>query len=284
MAAVQKQNTQRETVREKKFEQATIATTVDKNEIYEAAVQNVEEQCSFIDHMFKVIRDRKARSFREDFCGTASASCEWTRLGRKNFAIGVDIDREVLDWGREHRLNQLTDRQRERVSLIHGDVMQVRAEPVDVVGAFNFSYWIFDTRAELRRYFEAVHGNLKPDGVFFLDAFGGYDAFRELKEKMKFDGFTYIWDQARYSPVTGKMETHIHFKFPDGSRMKRAFSYSWRLWTLPEIQEILVEAGFRNPTVYFEYRDEFGEGLGEWYSEPKGVADSAWVANISAEK
>jgi len=66
--------------------------------------------------------------------------------------------------------------------------------------------------------------------------------------------------------------------------MKKAFSYSWRLWTLPEIREILDEAGFRNSTVYFEYRDDDGEGLGEWYAESKGEADSAWVANITAEK
>jgi SAM-dependent methyltransferase len=218
--------------------------------------------------MFKTIKGRKARSFREDFCGTASASCEWVRLGRKNIAIGVDIDPEVLQWGREHRLSRLTQKQQQRVSLVHGDVMLARSEPVDVVGAFNFSYWIFDTRAALRRYFETVYGNLKPDGVFFLDAFGGYDAFRELKEKVKYEGFTYIWDQATYSPVTGRMLTHIHFKFPDGS----------------EIQEILEEAGFRKSTVYFEYRDELGEALGEWYPESKGEADSAWVANITAEK
>jgi SAM-dependent methyltransferase len=280
MAAVRKKKTRRM----QKHAQQRIAQKVDRYEIYEAAVQNVGEQCSFIDHMFKTIRDRKARSFREDFCGTASASCEWVRLGRKRSAVGVDIDQEVLGWGRDHRLSKLKEKQRLRVRLIQGDVMEVRAEPVDVVGAFNFSYWIFDTRAELRRYFETVHGNLKPDGVFFLDAFGGYDAFRELKEKMKFAGFTYIWDQARYSPVTGKMETHIHFKFPDGSMLKKAFSYNWRLWTLPEIREILEEAGFRNPTVYFEYRDENGDGLGEWYSESKGAADSAWVANITAER
>ena len=280
MAAIQKAKS----ARTKELKRLSIAETVDRYELYEAAVQNVEEQCSFIDYTFTKINGRKARGFREDFCGTASASCEWVRLGPKRFAIGVDLDQAVLDWGREHRLSKLTRKQRRRVSLIHDDVMQAKASPVDAVGAFNFSYWIFDTRAELRRYFEAVYENLKPDGMFFLDAFGGYDAFRALKEKMKFEDFTYIWDQARYSPVTGRMETHIHFKFPDGSMMKKAFSYSWRLWTLPEIREILDEAGFRNSTVYFEYRDDDGEGLGEWYAESKGEADSAWVANITAEK
>lgn len=264
--------------------QLKIAETVDKYELYEAAVQNVAEECNFVDYMFKSIRGRSARTFREDFCGTASASCEWVRLGSKHFAIGVDIDPTVLKWAREHRLSQLTQKQQQRVNLILGDVMEVQTEPVDALGAFNFSYWIFDTRDELLRYFRAAHGNLKPDGVFFLDAFGGYDAFRELKEKETFDDFTYIWDQARYWPVTGKMQTHIHFKFPDGSRLKKAFSYQWRLWTLPEIREILEEAGFRKSTVYFEYRDECGEGLGEWYAESKGDADPAWIANITAEK
>jgi SAM-dependent methyltransferase len=269
---------------QKKSKRPTIAETVGRYELYEAAVQNVEEQCHFMDYMFQIIRGRKPISFREDFCGTASASCEWVRLGPKRFSIGVDIDPEVLQWGRNHRWSKLTKGQQQRVTLIDGDVRQAQKSLVDIVGAFNFSYWIFDTRAELRRYFQTVYSNLKPDGVFFLDAFGGYDAFRELKEKMKIDDFTYIWDQAKYSPVTGKMQTHIHFKFSDGSRLKKAFSYRWRLWTLPEIREILEEAGFRKSTVYFEFKDEDGEGLGEWYAESEGDAAAAWVANLTAEK
>ena len=162
--------------------------------------------------------------------------------------------------------------------------MDVTTEPVDVTGAFNFSYWIFDQRVKLRCYFENVYDNLNPDGVFFLDAFGGFDAYRELQESTEFDGFTYIWDQAQYFPVTGRMKTHIHFKFSDGSRMKKAFTYDWRVWTLPEIREILDEAGFRKSTVYFEYQDDDGEGLGEWYADSRGKADATWVANIAAEK
>jgi hypothetical protein len=59
MATVRKQNTPRT----QKNNQSTIAETVDRYELYEAVVQNVEEQCSFIDYMFKVIRARNARSF-----------------------------------------------------------------------------------------------------------------------------------------------------------------------------------------------------------------------------
>jgi hypothetical protein len=154
---------------------------------------------------------------------------------------------------------------------------------VDVVGAFNFSYRIFQTRTEMLCYFKTVYEHLGPEGVFFLDAFGGYSAPKEVKEEMTFKGFTYVWDQARYYPVTGIMQTHIHFKFPDGSKLQKAFSYEWRLWTLPELHELLLEAGFHNPTIRFQYFDDDGEGLGIWYPDTHGQASSTWIANITAE-
>jgi SAM-dependent methyltransferase len=261
----------------------SMAERADIHEIYEASVQNVPEQIRYIDMVFEEIRGRKPRSFREDFCGTASAACEWVRQGKNRYAFGVDLDQEVLDWGRINRVGKLSKRQQQRIALMHGDVRTVETPPVDVVGAFNFSYWIFQERAEMLNYFRTVYENLGPDGVFFLDAFGGYSALKIIKEKMKFDGFTYVWDQACYHPVTGYMKTHIHFRFPDGSEIRKAFSYEWRLWTLPELRELLLEAGFRNPIVRFEYFDIDGEGLGIWYPEDSGEASSAWIANITAE-
>lgn len=260
-----------------------MAESADLYELYEAAVQNVPEQIRFIDMTFEEIRGRQPLSFREDFCGTASAACEWVRQGKNRFAFGVDLDQEVLEWGRSNRMGRLGKRQRQRIALMHGDVRKVETPPVDVIGAFNFSYWIFQERAELLRYFKTVYQNLAPDGVFFLDAFGGYSALKTIREKMDFDGFTYVWDQARYHPVTGYMQTHIHFRFPDGSKLKKAFSYEWRLWTLPELRELLLEAGFQNPTVRFEHLDDEGEGLGLWYPDNCGTPGSAWIANITAE-
>ena len=125
---------------------------------------------------------------------------------------------------------------------------------------------------------------LKDDGIFFLDAFGGYEAFEEMKEKTKQDGFSYIWHQAKYYPVTGEILCHIHFKFPDGSKMKKAFTYDWRLWTLPEILELLAEAGFRKSTVYWEGTDEDGDGDGVFTPDEKGEADAGWIAYLVAEK
>lgn len=262
----------------------TMAERADKHELYEAAVQNVTEEVRFVSATFKELRNRQALSFREDFCGTASLSCAWVRQGEAHTAVGVDIDPEVLDWGRRNRLAKLKSEQQARVQLIEADVLAARTPQVDLVGAFNFSYWIFKTRPQMRAYFSRVRAALKPDGLFFLDAFGGSEAFEEMTEKTKLDGFSYIWDQHSYHPVSGDIECHIHFKFPDKSKMKRAFSYYWRLWTLPEIKELLVEAGFRNPVVYWEGTDEEGEGNGEFKPETQGEADAGWIAYIVAER
>ena len=261
-----------------------MADLADRHELYEASVQNVEEECDFVTETFKTLRGRTPVSFREDFCGTASAACQWIRLDAKRTAIGVDLDSKVLDWGREHRLDKLSEEQRSRLTLIESDVTTVVAAPVDAVGAFNFSYFVFKTRAKMKEYFESVYRSLNSDGVFFLDAFGGYEAFEEMKEKTKYDDFTYVWDQDRYYPVTGEIICHIHFKFPDGSKMKKAFSYDWRLWTLPEILEMLEETGFHRPTVYWEGTDKDGDGDGVFTPERKGEADAGWIAYIVAEK
>ncbi len=263
---------------------STMAELADRHELYEESVQCVEEECDFVSRTFKRIRGRKPLSFREDFCGTASAACEWVRQSRKHTAIGVDLDADVLAWGLENRVGRLNDEQKQRLKLIESNVLEVKTDPADVVGAFNFSYFIFQQREVMKQYFRSIYDSLKPDGIFFLDAFGGYEAFEEMKEKTKYENFTYIWDQKRYSPITGEMECHIHFKFPDGSKLKRAFSYTWRMWTLPEIIEMLNETGFKNPTVYWEGTDRHGEGNGVFKPETHGEADAGWIAYLVAEK
>ena len=81
------------------------------------------------------------------------------------------------------------------------------------------------------------------------------------------------------------MRCHIHFAFPDGSRLKKAFTYDWRLWTLPEIRELLDEAGFSRITVYWEGIDKkTGEGNGKYKPATVGEADPGWIVFITAEK
>jgi cyclopropane fatty-acyl-phospholipid synthase-like methyltransferase len=261
----------------------TLAQQADKHALYENAVQCVEAEIDFVDETFKELRSREASRLREDFCGTANSSCEWIRRRPTNRATGVDLDADVQQWGRDHHLSRLDDEQRTRIELIHGDVLEVETEPVDAVLAMNFSYWVFKQRDLLIRYFRRIHEALVDDGILFLDCFGGYEAFEELKERRKCKGFTYVWHQARYNPITGDYRCKIHFKFKDGSQIKNAFVYDWRLWTLPELSEMLVEAGFR-PSVYWEQADEDGEGSGIFKRTNEGDADAGWIAYLVAEK
>jgi len=266
--------------------QQTAADTADIHELYELSVQNVEHEIEFIQATFKSLTGRTAYLFREDFCGTASASCEWVRQGIEYQAIGVDIDPSVLEWGRKNRVSKLPIEDQARVRLIESDVLTVETPKVDMLVAFNFSYFIFDTRDKLRAYFERAHEALKDDGVFFCDLFGGPEAQEETKEKTKHKkhGFSYVWHQAKFNPITNFIRCHIHFHFKDGSKIKKAFTYEWRLWSAPEIRELLLEAGFSKATVYWEGEDEHGDGNGEFSPTEKGVADLAWIAYIIAEK
>jgi len=266
---------------------ASLADRADRHVLYQLSVQNVESEIDFVDATYKKIRGKKAKVLREDFCGTGNTSCEWVGRRPSNRAYGVDIDAETLAWGRENNVAELEDDGFERIELVEGDVLDTETEKADCLLAMNFSYWLFMTREKMIQYFTRVRENLADDGIFFLDCYGGYDAFREYQEKRKVEGeeFTYVWDQHDYDPITGHMQCYIHFAFPDGSKLDRAFDYRWRLWTLPELQELLAEAGFSRVGVYWEQTDEdTGEGNGVYERATRGDADAGWISYIVAER
>ncbi|MFO0828208.1 MAG: class I SAM-dependent methyltransferase [Phycisphaerales bacterium] len=260
------------------------AATSDPHELYELAVQNVESECAFIDRVMKSHRGRVATSLREDFCGTFAASVGWVQRRRKNVAIAVDLDPKVLAWGRRRNLVKLGPDERPRLDIRNDDVMKVRTPPVDVVAAWNFSYFLFKRREQLLAYFRRAHDSLAKDGLLIIDAYGGSDAFAETRESRDLDGFTYVWDQHSYNPISGEVVNYIDFEFPDGTALRRAFKYEWRLWTLPELQECLRESGFRSVTVYWEGTNHAtGEGNGVFRPTRKGEACEGWIAYLVAE-
>ena len=262
----------------------TMADKADIYRLYEKSVQCVEAEIDFVDETFTKLRNRKAVLLREDFCGTANTSCEWIRRRDANRAFAVDLDPAVLNWSRNNNISRCTQQQSDRIQLINDDVMVAETQPVEILLAMNFSYWLFKERAVMIDYFRRVYTNLTQDGIFFLDGFGGYEAFQEMEEETENGNFTYIWDQYSYNPINGHCVCYIHFRFKDGSKIKRAFCYEWRLWTIPEITEMLIEAGFK-ATVYWEGCDEeTGEGDGNFEPATEGTADAGWIVYIVAEK
>ena len=100
------------------------ASTADRHVLYQMSVQNVEAEIDFVDEIFEALRGRKGERLREDFCGTGHTSCEWVGRRPTNVAVGLDIDRETLDWGEEHNLGVLSDEARSRVTLLDRNVME----------------------------------------------------------------------------------------------------------------------------------------------------------------
>ena len=70
--------------------------------------------------------------------------------------LAVDLDDEVLEWGRLNNLSQLSMEEQSRIELLEEDVLDTAPELADIVLAMNFSYYIFDQRAVMRQYFESV--------------------------------------------------------------------------------------------------------------------------------
>ncbi len=268
---------------------ASLAEKADRHALYQRAVQCPEADINFIDETYQSLHGAYPSRLREDFCGSAAVCCEWVQRRRGNCAVGIDIDPEVLAWGRNNNLSRLDNAEAARVRLVECDVLTVETEPFQVISAMNFSYWLMTERDLLKRYFRRVYQALTDDGIFFLDAYGGYDSFRNIIEEREIDeeapdGFTYIWEQERYEPISGRLTSHIHFTFRDGSRLDRAFSYHWRLWTLPEIQDLLQEAGFRQITVYWQGWDNDGEPDGIFVPTQEADADAGWICYICAGK
>jgi hypothetical protein len=123
-----------------------------------------------------------------------------------------------------------------------------------------------------------------------MDMMGGGDCYTEgLVDKRVIvkgkKGFKYCWEQASFNPVTADATYYINFKFADGSKLKHAFEYHWRFWTIPEVRELLQEAGFRESHVYWENDDEDDEDhYGTWQRGDDAPSNPSWICYIVAVK
>ena len=270
----------------------TIAEKMDLHELYQEAVQAPETEVEFFDTTYEKLRGKKAMSMKEDFCGTAYLSVEWCKSDAQRTAVGVDFCKDTLAWGVEHNVEPNKEILGDRLTLIEADVREVTEPKVDITCAFNFSFCIFKTRDELRGYFEKAREGLKDDGMFILDLFGGTECQDELEEETELDDIdaTYIWEHEKFNPISNEITCHIHFEFPDGSRLEKAFTYNWRLWSIPEIQELLEEAGFSKVHVFWEeFEDDEDdedllEGTGDFYETTEVENQESWQIYIVADK
>jgi len=251
---------------------------MDLYDLYQQAVQGPEADVEFFDRVYRQLRGGTPLTLREDFAGTALLSSEWLKSHPQRRAWAVDLDPEPLQWGRE---NNLADSSlASRVELIEADVIAATTPRVDIVCALNFSCCILRQRAELKRYFEVALDHLAPDGILVLDLYGGTEAIIATTEERQLDGFTYIWEQVSYNPIDHQGRCAIHFELDDGTRIDDAFGYDWRLWTIAEIRDLLLEVGFGELMVFWEAVDDNGDGTGEYRQTEEEENQEGWLVYL----
>jgi SAM-dependent methyltransferase len=256
----------------------------DRFDLYQQSIQG-PEIVQFLDRRFRILTGRAPRVFREDFCGTAFNCCEFVRLHPENRAIGVDLDESALRWCLLKNYPRLTDKQLQSITLLQGDVLTISTSKVDLVAALNFSYSVFKTRPFLLTYLKNVRKSLKKEGVLMLDVNGGPDVLSGDTYRKKTKEFVYICEGDPVDAITHDAKVRIHFQFPDKSVLRNAFVYDWRLWTLPELIELLEEAGFRNVHVLWQRNVKTNSPTGVFRraSSAGGVFYRMWVAYVAAQ-
>lgn len=277
----------------KRAQARTMAQRADRHTLYTLSVQAPEDDAEFLADYFESYSGEPLRRFREDFCGTASLSCAFVRRDKQNRAWGVDLHRPTLDWGKQHNVSDLPPEAQRRITLIEGNVLDAKAPKAQLTCALNFSYSVFKTRDDLRAYFRAVRRGLQPGGMFVLDMWGGSETQVLQEEEREIDNpdddgigdFTYVWDQDAFDPSSYHTVNRIHFRFEDGSEMRDAFVYEWRAWTMPEIRELLTEAGFDDVHFLWEGTDpKTGKGTDTYERAETADPDDAWIAYVVGVK
>ncbi len=261
------------------------ARNADRHDLYQRSVQLPEYETHFLQRVFEAHTGRRPLHLREDFCGTALLCARWVESDPERTAMGLDTSRSTLEWGRAHNLPPI-GAAAARVTLVEQDVLVPTRRKFDVIGAYNYSYQVFHERAQLLRYFRAAHRSLADDGLFVLDALGGYESTQPRVERRRIrGGWTYIWEQERYDAVNAHFVCHISFEFRDGTALRRCFTYDWRHYSLSELRDVLFEAGFASVDTYWEGTDASGRaGSGVYRRVTRAENEPVWNAYLVARK
>ena len=254
----------------------------DKYAYYLNAVQTPDTEVRLLRSIYRDFSSREPLSLREDFTGTAALCHSWVMLGKEKKAWGVDLDPEPIAYGKKNLLKDLPEQAQKRVVTIRENVITGRLPTADIICALNFSYFCLRTRRDVLAYFKRCRRDVKKHGVFIIDVIGG-PAYEDVhEEKSRKSGFWYHWNQASFNQITRESTFHIHFTPFGGRKRNKVFSYEWRMWTLPELRDILHDAGFKKSVVYWEGFNRQGLGSGVYRPSEKGDDATGWVAYIAA--
>jgi len=257
----------------------TLAAQADKHRLYQLGVQSPHADAALLQKIYRQARGARALHFREDFCAGAATLCAWLQQGGAFSGEGYDIDAEVIDWGRRHNFAPL-GAAAGRARLCVDDARAPSLRAPDIRCAFNFSCWIFRERREMLDYFRGAREDLAEGGVFVIDMHGGGEVFSEEEHVTDCGGFDLVFQQTGVRPADHHANLALHFRFPDGSELRNAFRYHWRIWSMPELTDILREAGFADIRIHWC----MDEDQCRYEITGSGHNDPAWLACLAALK
>jgi SAM-dependent methyltransferase len=245
---------------------------VDKYDCYELCVQGGGGR--WIVPFLRALHGQQPRVLREDFCGTAAVSRRWAadlrRSGLDGRAVGVDIDAEVLARGRAEASRAGAG---DAVELVRGDAVHDPVGPgegCDVIYVGNFSIGYIHERADLVAYLRRCAQRLRlgaagfGGGVLVVDVYDGPGKYALGTLHRTHMGYgrevvQYAWEHRDADALTGMVDNAVHFRvIVDGelaADLPDAFTYRWRLWSIPELRGAMAEAGFASSAVYQQVCD-----------------------------
>lgn len=237
-------------------------------DLYELCVQSPRHVVNFL----IAAHANQPRILREDFSGSATISLRWIEEGlRRNepwHAVAVDLDESALSRARSaaSAANALP-----RLTLLHQDCLTatdpVSAPSPDVIFVGNFSIGYISDRPTLINYFRACHARLSQSnagfggGIFCCDIYGGTSAYTIGGLERHYTGpngerVIYQWMHEHADPLTARVTNSISFRVTDSSGIThdhpRCFIYHWRLWSIAELREALLEAGFSSTEIHVD--------------------------------
>ncbi|MDP6963530.1 MAG: class I SAM-dependent methyltransferase [Planctomycetota bacterium] len=264
--------------------QKPTAANADRYSLYEGSVYDPDADHDFLIETYQEKHKKRPLLLREDFAGTSLLSSMWVQRHRNSKAWAIDIDPEPLDWGKCQHLDKLNEQEQPRITQIQANVLDVSTPAVDVLTAFNFSYWCFKDRTTMLNYFKKAYAALNDNGMFAIDLMGGPSSQSACEEEREEDGFDYVWEQENMCAISHDIKCYIHFNFYDGTKFEKAFTYDWRLWSLAELRDIMMDAGFKSVDTYWEGTDDDGDGDGVYTLQQNAENEESWVAYLVAWK
>ncbi|KAF7031692.1 hypothetical protein CFC21_042979 [Triticum aestivum] len=248
---------------------------------------------------------------------------EWLRTDTRRTAVGLDFDRESLEWCLENNLSKIGADGYLRLLLFDGNILQPNESRLvkqkisdlvqglnftsddgstetnsceqsdssftkceanstmsdailpgrDIICAFNYSCCCLHKRKDLVLYFRHAFNALSErGGTFVMDVYGGTSSECKLRFQRRFPSFTYFWEQEEFDIITRETRISLHFQVGKKQMIRHAFTYHWRLWSIPEIKDCLEEAGFKSIHVWFrEMPDTKSSGNAREYTADRDV-------------